>query len=204
MHKTQAFEIRPLSSCKLYVQNGGMIYGYARVSTDGQSVDAQVAALTAAGAEKVFREVASGAKTDRAQLRRLLDQLDAGDVLTVTRLDRLARSTRDLLNTLAAITGKQAGFRSLGDTWADTTTSHGRLMLTVLGGLAEFERDLIRARTGEGRARAVARGQRMGRPPKLTPHQKREAIKRRDAGDETLADISRSYNVSPATIARLT
>ena len=180
-----------------------MKYGYARISTDGQSVDAQVRQLTKAGCKKVFREVASGAKTDRAQLRRLLDVLDAGDVLTVTRLDRLARSTRDLLNTLAAITAKKAGFRSLGDTWADTTTSHGRLMLTVLGGLAEFERDLIRARTGEGRARAVARGQRMGRPFKLTDHQKREAIKRRNQG-ETLADIGRSYNVSPATISRLT
>ena len=180
-----------------------MKYGYARVSSDGQSVDAQVRQLTKAGCKKVFREVASGAKTDRAQLRRLLDVLDAGDVLTVTRLDRLARSTRDLLNTLAAITAKKAGFRSLGDTWADTTTSHGRLMLTVLGGLAEFERDLIRARTGEGRARAVARGQRMGRPPKLTAHQQKEAIKRRDQG-ETLAEIGRSYNVSPATISRLT
>jgi hypothetical protein len=91
----------------------------------------------------------------------------------VTRLDRLARSTRDLLNTLAAITDRKAGFRSLGDAWADTTTSHGRLMLTVLGGLAEFERDLIRARTGEGRERAKARGVKMGRPPKLTPHQQR-------------------------------
>ena len=131
----------------------------------------------------------------------VLGQLDAGDVLTVTRLDRLARSTRDLLNTLAAITGKNAGFKSLGDTWADTTTSHRRLMLTVLGGLAEFERDLIRARTGEGRA--VARGQKMGRPPKLTPHQKREAIKHRDSGDESLADIGRSYNVSAATISQL-
>jgi DNA invertase Pin-like site-specific DNA recombinase len=160
--------------------------------------------LTKAGCKKVFREVASGAKTDRAQLRRLLDQLEEGDVLTVTRLDRLARSTRDLLNTLAAITGKRAGFKSLGDTWADTTTSHGRLMLTVLGGLAEFERDLIRTRTGEGRARAVARGQRMGRPPKLTPHQQKEAINRRDEGDESLADIGRSYNVSAATISRLT
>jgi DNA invertase Pin-like site-specific DNA recombinase len=160
--------------------------------------------LTKAGCKKVFREVASGAKTDRAQLRRLLDQLEEGDVLTVTRLDRLARSTRDLLNTLAAITGKKAGFKSLGDTWADTTTSHGRLMLTVLGGLAEFERDLIRTRTGEGRARAVARGQRMGRPPKLTPHQQKEAINRRDEGDESLADIGRSYNVSAATISRLT
>src|SRR6202047_3920431 len=126
-----------------------MIYGYARVSTGRQSEAAQVRQLRAAGAKKVFREVASGAKSDRAQLRRLLDVLDAGDVLTVTRLDRLARSTRDLLNTLAAITAKKAGFRSLGDTWADTTTSHGRVMLTVLGGLAEFERDLIRARTGD-------------------------------------------------------
>ena len=125
-------------------------------------------------------------------------------MLTATRLDRLARSTRDLLNTLAAITGSKAGFRSLADAWADTTTAHGRLMLTVLGGLAEFERDLIRTRTGEGRARAVARGQKMGRPPKLTPHQRREAIKRRDRGGELLADIGRSYNVSGATISRLT
>src|SRR6202030_1549888 len=163
--------------CINYRHKSGMKYGYARVSTDGQSIDAQVRQLTKAGCKRVFREVASGAKTDRAQLRRLLDQLEAGDVLTVTRLDRLARSTRDLLNTLAAITGKKAGFKSLGDTWADTTISHGRLMLTVLGGLAEFERDLIRTRTGEGRARAKARGQRMDRPPKLTAHQQKEAIK---------------------------
>src|ERR1700688_2120414 len=100
-----------------------MIYGYARVSTDGQSAVAQVAALKVAGAGKVFREVASGARTDRSQLRRVLAALESGDVLMVTRLDRLARSTRDLLNTLAAITDRKAGFRSLGDTWADTTTS---------------------------------------------------------------------------------
>ena len=180
-----------------------MIYGYARVSTDGQSVAAQVAALKAAGADQVFREVASGAKSDRAQLSKALTALDADDVLMVTRLDRLARSTRDLLNTLATISTKKAGFRSLGDTWADTTTSHGRLMLTVLGGLAEFERDLIRTRTGEGRERAKARGQRMGRPPKLTPHQQREATKRRDRGEESLTEIGRSYNVSAATISRL-
>jgi DNA invertase Pin-like site-specific DNA recombinase len=123
-----------------------MKYGYARVSTDGQSVEAQVRQLTKAGCKKLFCEAASGAKTDRAQLRRLLDQLEAGDVLTVTRLDRLARSTRDLLNTLAAITAKKAGFKSLGDTWADTTTSHGRLMLTVLGGLADdAERVIMRS-----------------------------------------------------------
>src|SRR5205823_14508915 len=136
--------------------NASMIYGYARVSTDGQSVELQVRQLRAAGAEKVFRQVASGARTDRPGLRRAVAQLEAGDVLLVARLDRLARSTRDLLNTLATITDKKAGFRSLGDAWADTTTPHGRLMLTVLGGLAEFERELIRARTSEGRDRARA------------------------------------------------
>src|SRR3954464_3984796 len=179
-----------------------MKYGYARVSSDGQSVDAQVRQLTKAGCKKVFREVASGAKTDRAQLRRLLDQLEAGDVLTVTRLDRLARSTRDLLNTLATITAKKAGFRSLGDTWADTTTAHERLMLTVLAGLAEFERELIRARTGEGRARAKSRGVKLGRKPKLTPHQRQEALARRAAG-EAMVDIARSYAVAHSTISRL-
>ena len=179
-----------------------MNYGYARVSTDGQSVAAQVAQLTKAGAAKVYRETASGAQTDRAQLRKALAELEAGDVLMVTRLDRLARSTRDLLNTLAAITDRKAGFRSLGDTWADTTTAHGRLMLAVLGGLAEFERELIRARTGEGRARAMAAGVKMGRKPKLTPHQVKEALRRVDAG-ERMRDIARSYNVSHSTISRL-
>src|ERR1700757_1849889 len=149
-----------------------MKYGYARVSPGGksESVEAQARQLTKAGCKKVVRDVhVSGAKTNRAQLRRVIDQLAAGDVLMVTRLDRLARSTRDLLNTLAAITDKKAGFKSLGDTWADTTTPHGRLMLTVLGGLAEFERELIRARTGEGRERAKRRGVRFGRKPKFTP-----------------------------------
>jgi DNA invertase Pin-like site-specific DNA recombinase len=150
----------------------------------------------------VFRETASGAKTDRNQLRKALDQLFAGDVLIVTRLDRLARSTRDLLNTLATIIDKKAGFRSLGDTWADTTSAHGRLMLTVLGGLAEFERELIRAWTGEGRARAKARGVKMGRPFKMTSHQIKEALRRRDNG-EPMRDIARSYNVSHSTISRL-
>jgi DNA invertase Pin-like site-specific DNA recombinase len=180
-----------------------MICGYARVSTDGQSVDAQVKALRAAGAEKIFKETASSAKTERTQLRRALAQLGGGDVLMVTRLDRLARSTRDLLNTLDTIAKAGAGFRSLGDAWADTTTSHGRLMLTILGGLAEFERDLIHARTSEGRERAKANGVKMGRKPKLTLHQKREAIRRRDMGKETTREIAQSYNVSHSTISRL-
>jgi DNA invertase Pin-like site-specific DNA recombinase len=144
-----------------------------------------------------------GAKTDRVQLRRAVDQLDEGDVLTVTRLDRLARSTRDLLNTLAAIADNGAGFRSLHDTWADSTTAHGRLMLAVLGGLAECESSLIHTLTGEGRERAKARGVKMGRRPKLADHQKREAIKRLKAGKETQGEIARSYNVSRWTISRL-
>jgi DNA invertase Pin-like site-specific DNA recombinase len=120
----------------------------------------------------------------------------------VTRLDRLARSTRDLLNTLAKITSRKAGFQSLSDAWADTTTAHGRLMLIVLGGLAEFERELIRVRTGEGRKLAKARGVKMGRKPKLTVHQQREALQRRGAGEPT-REIARSYNVSHSTISRL-
>jgi DNA invertase Pin-like site-specific DNA recombinase len=196
---------RPIASHLFSEADEGrpVTHGYARVSTDGQSVEAQVRQLRAAGARKVWRETASGAKADRTQLRRVLDQLERGDVLMVTRLDRLARSTRDLLNITATITEKRAGFRSLGDAWADTTTAHGRLMLTVLGGLAEFERELIRARTSEGRARAVANGVKLGRKPTLTPHQRREAIKRVNAEKETLGEIARSYNVSRWTISRL-
>jgi DNA invertase Pin-like site-specific DNA recombinase len=179
------------------------IYGYARVSTGGQTLDAQITQLKAAGAERVFREKVSGARADRPELKRLLRALGPGDVVLITRLDRLARSTRDLLNILAGFAESGVGFRSLNDAWADTTTPHGRLMLTVLGGLAEFERELIRARTGEGRAKAMAKGVRFGRKPKLTPHQKREALTRRDAG-ETLVEIGRSYNVSHSTISRLT
>jgi DNA invertase Pin-like site-specific DNA recombinase len=179
-----------------------MIYGYARVSTDGQTLDAQQATLIAAGAEKVFAEKISGAVTDRKALAKAIAVLGSGDVLLVTRLDRLARSTRDLLNILDGIAKAGAGFRSLADAWADTTTPHGRLMLTVLGGLAEFERELIRARTDDGRKRAMARGIKFGRKPKLTPHQIAEARARREHG-EALAEIGRSYNVSHSTISRL-
>ena len=180
-----------------------MIYGYARVSTDGQSVDAQVRQLRAAGAGQVFRETASGVKTDRAQLRRVLGQLAAGDVLMVTRLDRLARSTRDVLNTLAMVADRKAGVRSFGDAWADTTTARRRLMLTMLGGLSEFERDLFRSRTGEGRRRPVACGEKMGRKPKVEKHQVKAAMTRRDRGKGALREIAQTYNVSYGTISRL-
>ena len=177
-------------------------YGYARVSTNGQDLSSQEAELLGAGCAKVFKEKVSGVKTDRAELAKVIRRLEPGDVLIVTRLDRLARSTRDLLNVLATIGERQAGFRSLKDSWADTTTAHGRLMLTVLGGLAEFERELIRARTGEGRKRAKDRGVKFGRPAALTTHQRHEALQRL-ANGEAQADLARSYGVSQATISRL-
>src|SRR6476660_3508011 len=177
-------------------------YGYARVSTNGQDLGSQEAELLGVGYAKVFKEKVSGAKTDRAELAKAIRRLEPGDVLIVTRLDRLARSTRDLLNIIATIVERGAGFRSLKDTWADTTTPHGRLMLTILGGLAEFERELIRSRTGEGRKRAKDRGVRFGRPPKMTAHQRQEAIARL-ANGETQADVARSYNVGATTIGRL-
>jgi DNA invertase Pin-like site-specific DNA recombinase len=178
------------------------VYGYARVSTNGQDLGAQIAELKAAGCGNIYKEKVSGAKTDRPELAKVIRRLEDGDVLTVVRLDRLARSTRDLLNILDEVGKRGAGFRSLKDAWADTTTPHGRLMLTVLGGLAEFERELIRARTDDGRKRAKARGVKFGRPRVMTAHQREEALKRLAEG--TLqADLARSYGVSEATISRL-
>jgi DNA invertase Pin-like site-specific DNA recombinase len=178
------------------------LYGYARVSTRDQDLASQDAELRAAGCAKTFKEKVSGAKTDRPELAKVLRRLEPDDVLVVTRLDRLARSTRDLLNVLGAVAERGAGFKSLKDTWCDTTTPHGRLLTVLLGGIAEFERELIRARTGEGRKRAKARGVRFGRPPKLTPHQRQEAMRRLSAG-ETQADVARTYNVDASTISRL-
>lgn len=179
-----------------------MIIGYARVSTDGQTLEAQVEALKGAGAEKVFQETASGTKADRVGLGRAVAALNAGDVLLVARLDRLARSTRDLLNTLDAIAKRGASFKSLADGWADTTTPQGKIVLTVIGGFAEFERSLIAARTTEGRARAKAKGRHMGRRPKLTPHQQADALNALRNGTATQADLARRYGVSEALISR--
>jgi DNA invertase Pin-like site-specific DNA recombinase len=176
--------------------------GYARVSTDGQTLAAQTEALHGAGCARIFAEKISGAYAERPQLAKAIAALAEGDCLVVCKLDRLARSTRDLLNTLDAIGKIGASFKSLNDPWADTTTPHGRLMLTVLGGLAEFERHLILSRTAEGRTRAQANGVRFGRKPSLTAYQRAEALRRRAEG-ETLTEIARSFNVSHMTIARL-
>jgi DNA invertase Pin-like site-specific DNA recombinase len=179
-----------------------MKIGYARVSTTGQSSDGQVEQLKAAGCGRVVQETASGAKTDRPMLAKLVASLKPGDLLVVTRLDRLARSTIDLLTLLKGVGDYKASFQSPGDQWADTTTAAGRLMLTILGGLAEFERELIKARTAEGRERAKGRGVRMGRKHKLTPHQQEEVRKRKAEG-QSVRELGRSYNVSPNTISRV-
>src|SRR5947207_11382050 len=151
---------------------------------------------------KHYREKVTGARADRRELNRMLGKLAPGDMVTGTRIDRLARSTFDLFAIVKRIVDAEAQFRSLAEPWADTGTSTGRLMLAVLGGLADVERDLIRTRTAEGRSRAKAQGKAMGRPPSLTPAQQKEAIRRRARG-ATLQELARSYNVSRATISRL-
>jgi DNA invertase Pin-like site-specific DNA recombinase len=176
--------------------------GYARVSTYGQTLDAQLEQLRKAGCTTIYREKATGAKADRRELLKMLKTLAPGDVVTVTRIDRLARSTFDLFGIVKRVVDAGARFRSLAEPWADTATSTGCLMMAVLGGLADVERDLIRTRTAEGRSRARARGQHTGRPPKLTPQQQAEARKRRAEG-ATLKELAKSYNVGLATISRL-
>ena len=176
--------------------------GYARVSTYGQTLDAQLEHLRAEGCVKIYREKVSGARADRRELLRLLKAITPGDVVTVTRIDRLARSTFDLFAIVKQIVDSGGQFRSLAEPWANTGTSTGRLMIAVLGGLADVERDLIRTRTAEGRSRAKARGQHMGRPPALTTQQQSEARQRRREG-ATLKELADSYNVGLATISRL-
>ena len=177
--------------------------GYARVSTQGQTLEVQRDQLHAEGCARIYREKATGARGDRRELMRLLKDLAPGDVVTVTRIDRLARSTFDLFAIVKRIVDAGAQFRSLAEPWADTGTSTGRLMIAVLGGLADLERDLIRARTAEGRSRAKQRGQHMRRPPKLSPAQQAEARQRRAQG-VTLTELGRSYGVSHTTIRRVT
>jgi DNA invertase Pin-like site-specific DNA recombinase len=176
--------------------------GYARVSTQGQTLESQLDQLKAAGCLKIFQEKASGARFDREQLQGLLKGLQPDQTVVVTRLDRLARSTVDLLTVIKAISDRKARFKSLAEPWADTTTPAGRLMLTVLGGLAEFERELIKARTSEGRERAKRAGVRMGRKPILTQHQIAE-VRERKSGGESVRHLARSYGVSPNTISRV-
>src|ERR1700752_1322088 len=172
------------------------LFGYARVSTYGQTLDSQLEQLRKAGcgSRNIYREKATGARPDRRELNRMLRRLAPGDVVTVTRIDRMARSTFDLFEIVKRIVDAKAQFRSLAEPWVDTGTSTGRLMLAVLGGLADVERDLIRTRTAEGRSRAKAQGKPMGRPSTLHPTQQKEATQRRARG-ATLKELARSYDV---------
>jgi DNA invertase Pin-like site-specific DNA recombinase len=178
--------------------------GCPRVSTYGQTLDTRLEQLCAAGcsSRNIYREKVTGAWADRRELLRMLDRLAPGDVAMVTRIDRLAHSTFDLFGIVKEIVDAKAQFRSLAEPWADTGTSTGRLMIAVLGGLADVERDLIRTRTAEGRSRAQKRGQHMGRPRKLTAAQQAES-RRRLAEGATLAELARSYRVGKSTISRL-
>jgi DNA invertase Pin-like site-specific DNA recombinase len=180
------------------------LIGYARISTYGQPLDNQLKQLRAAGcgSRNIYREKATGPRPDRRELLRMLGRLAPGDVVTVTRIERLARSTLDLFGIVKRIVDAKAQFRSLAEPWADTGTRTGRLMLAVLGGLADVERDLVRTRTAEGRSRAKARGKHLGRPPSLTQEQQKEATRRRAQG-ATLQELADSYNVSKSTISRL-
>ena len=179
------------------------IYGYARVSTMDQSLDVQLEQLRKAGAYKVFQEKISGAKADnRKELAKALKALKSGDCLLVTRLDRLARSTLDLLQILDSISKNGATFKSLADSWADTTTPHGKLLVTVLGRIAEFERTLIKARTAEGIKRAKANGVHMGRPRKLNAYQVQQ-VRKWQAQGYSNSEIGKLLRISHQTVGRL-
>ena len=179
-----------------------MIFGYARVSTDQQNLDAQIDALKDAGAERIFKEKITGKSRNRPQLEKLFDQLRKDDVIVVTKYDRLARSLKDLIAIIEHIRDSGAGFRSLGED-IDTTTPAGRLVFHVFASIAEFERERIVERTMEGLAAARKRGRIGGRPPALTLQQRKEALRMRDDPGRTIPEIARLFKVSEHTIRRL-
>jgi DNA invertase Pin-like site-specific DNA recombinase len=179
-----------------------MLIGDARVSTNDQETAPQVAALKAAGCERIYREKASGGRWDRPELHRLLDQLRKSDVLVVWKLDRLSRSLRDVLTIMQRLGEASAGFRSLTEA-IDTTTPAGRMMMQMVGAFAEFERAMLRERTKAGLDTARQEGRIGGRRPKLTDQQQSEIRKMVTRGDKSAADAARLFKVHPATVSRL-
>jgi DNA invertase Pin-like site-specific DNA recombinase len=179
-----------------------MLIGYARVSTNDQETATQVAALKAAGCERIYREKASGGRWDRPELHRLLDQLRKSDVLVVWKLDRLSRSLRDVLTIMEQLSEAGAGFRSLTEA-IDTTTPAGRMMMQMVGAFAEFERAMLRERTKAGLDSARQEGRIGGRRPKLSPQQQAEIRKMVSKGHKTAADAARLFRIHPATVCRL-
>jgi DNA invertase Pin-like site-specific DNA recombinase len=203
LHQAWAADGIGLFRCKFLMQNPGMIYGYASVSTIAQDLASQLARLKAAGCEKVFREKVTGTTADRPQLKKLMAALAPGDVVIIPAVDRLSRDTTDLMVIARDMQRAGAGLRSLAEPVLDTTGDFAELVLAMLGVAAKLERRRIAERTARGRAGAKAKGVRFGRKPKLTPHQQREARERVAAG-ETQRSVARSYNVDQATISRLT
>jgi DNA invertase Pin-like site-specific DNA recombinase len=187
---------------QVLLQKASMRIGYARVSTKDQNLDLQLKALKKAGCQKIFRERLSGYTQQRPEFQRMLDQVRPSDTIIVWKLDRLARSTRDLLNTMEAIAEAGGKFQSLSEPWANTTTHAGKMIMTVFAGIAEFERDLIRERTGAGREAAKKRGVQFGRPRKLNPNQVQLALQLLSEG-KAVRDIARTFDVHEATIYRL-
>ena len=183
------------------MQNQGMIYGYARVSTDSQDLTNQLAQLKATGCEEVFREKITGATAERPQLKKLIAVLSHGDVLIIPAVDRLSRDTTDLLMIAREMQRAGAGIRSLAEPFLDTTLDFAEIVFAILGVAAKLGRRRIMERTARGRADAKAKGVSFGRKPKLTPHQEREA-QQRIAGGETQRSVARSYNVNQSTISR--
>jgi DNA invertase Pin-like site-specific DNA recombinase len=179
-----------------------MKIGYARVSTLEQNLDLQLQALKKAGCRRTFREKISAGNRNRPEFQRMLDQIRAGDTIVVWKLDRLARSTRDLLETMETIQQAGGKFQSLSEPWADTTTHAGRMIMTIFSGIAEFERGLIRERTSAGREAARKRGVRFGRPRKLTPEQENLARRLVSEG-KAVRELAVAFKVHAATIYRL-
>ena len=179
-----------------------MKMGYARVSTMEQNLDLQLPDLKKAGCQKIYREKVSGATRQRPEFQRMLDQIRVGDVIVVWKLDRLARSTRDLLETIETIQEAGGKFMSISEPWADTTTHAGKMIMTIFAGIAEFERDLIRERTGAGREAAKKRGVQFGRPRKLNPEQMQLVRRLLDEG-KSVRELTRTFDVHIATIYRL-
>ena len=179
-----------------------MRMGYARVSTEDQHLAGQLELLTQAGCERIFQEHGSGLRRDREALRQLLDHLRPDDTVVVWKLDRLARSTRGLLETIEQIHRTGAHFQSLSEPWANTTSHVGKFIMTIFAGLAEFERELIRERTEVGRAAAQRRGVRFGRPPKLSLEQRALAKRLLDEG-QSAKQVAKTFGVHVATVYRL-
>jgi DNA invertase Pin-like site-specific DNA recombinase len=188
----------------IYLQqvSAAMFIGYARVSTQDQDTDAQIAALKSSGCELIFQEKASGGRWDRPELHRLLGQLRKGDVLVVWKLDRLSRSLKDVLLLMEKVDQAGAGFRSLTEV-IDTTSPGGRMMMQMVGTFAEFERAMLRERTQNGLDAARKQGRVGGRRPKLKKHQQDEIVNLVNSGQKNAADAARLFNVHPATVSRI-